>query len=239
MSSAVLEGRDLLKRFRHHRAVDGLTVEFHQGEVTGLLGPNGAGKTTTLYLLAGFLRPTSGEVFLSGRRVTTLPFYRRARLGIHYLPQEPSVFLRTTVAGNLRLALEGLGLPWNGRVNEVLEDLGLDELLGRRVTELSAGERRKVEVARALVTKPSFLLLDEPFLGVDPLTVADLSALIKRLAQGGIGVAICDHNVRDTLRITDRAYLIRTGRLLVEGTPAELLRDQEARAAYLGENFDL
>lgn len=239
MSSVVLEGRDLLKRFRHHRAVDGLTVEFHQGEVAGLLGPNGAGKTTTLYLLAGFLRPTAGEVFLSGRRITTLPFYRRARLGIHYLPQEPSVFLRTTVAGNLRLALEGLGLSWNGRVNEVLEDLGLAGLLGRRVTELSAGERRKVEVARALVTKPSFLLLDEPFLGVDPLTVADLSALIKRLAQGGIGVAICDHNVRDTLRITDRAYLIRAGRLLVEGTPTELLQDQEARAAYLGENFDL
>lgn len=237
--SAVLEGLNLVKRFRHIRAVDGLTVRFHAGEVTGLLGPNGAGKTTTLYLLAGFLRPNAGEVFLSGKRITGLPFHGRARLGIHYLPQEPSVFLRTTVAGNVRLALAGLGLRWNGQVDKVLEELGLRKLLRRRVAELSAGERRKVEVARALVTRPLFLLLDEPFLGVDPLTVQELSQLVRQLAQAGIGVVICDHNVRDTLRLVDRAYLIQAGKLVLEGTPAEIVADARARQSYLGENFVL
>lgn len=228
-----------MKRFRHIRAVDGLSLCFRAGEVTGLLGPNGAGKTTTLYLLAGFLRPNSGEVFLSGRRITALPFHRRARLGIHYLPQEPSVFLRTTVAGNVRLALAGLGLRWNGQVDAVLAELGLQKLLRRRVVELSAGERRKVEVARALVTRPLFLLLDEPFLGVDPLTVQELSHLVRQLAQSGIGVVVCDHNVRDTLRLVDRAYLIRAGKLVLEGTPAEIVADARARQSYLGENFAL
>lgn len=228
-----------MKRFRHILAVDGLSLVFRAGEVTGLLGPNGAGKTTTLYLLAGFLRPTAGEIFLSGRRITHLPFYRRARLGIHYLPQEPSVFLRTTVAGNIRLALNGLGLTWNARVEEVLADLDLVRLLPRRVTELSAGERRKVEVARALVTRPTFLLLDEPFLGVDPLTVAELAVLVRKLAQVGIGIVICDHNVRDTLRIVDRAHLIQAGKTVAEGTPAEIVANPKARAVYLGENFFL
>ncbi len=237
--SAVLEGRDLVKRFRHIRAVDGLSLHFRAGEVTGLLGPNGAGKTTTLYLLAGFLRPNSGEVFLSGKRITGLPFHRRARLGIHYLPQEPSVFLRTTVAGNVQLALAGLGLSWDGQVDAVLEELGLHKLLRRRVVELSAGERRKVEVARALVTRPLFLLLDEPFLGVDPLTVQELSQLVRQLARNGIGVVVCDHNVRDTLRLVDRAYLIQAGKLVLVGTPAELVADARARASYLGENFAL
>ncbi|MCS7216742.1 MAG: LPS export ABC transporter ATP-binding protein [Candidatus Bipolaricaulota bacterium] len=236
---AVLEGLDLVRRFGPIRAVDGLTVRFRAAEVTGLLGPNGAGKTTTLYLLAGFLRPNRGEVFLGGRRITGLPFHRRARLGIHYLPQEPSVFLRTTVAGNVKLALAGLGLRWNGQVDQVLADLGLTGLLRRRVAELSAGERRKVEVARALVTRPLFLLLDEPFLGVDPLTVQDLSRLVRQLAQNGIGVVICDHNVRDTLRLVDRAYLIQAGKLVMEGTPAEIVADARARQSYLGENFVL
>lgn len=228
-----------MKRFRHIRAVDGLSVRFQAGEITGLLGPNGAGKTTTLYLLAGFLRPNRGEVFFSGKRVTPLPFHRRARLGIHYLPQEPSVFLRTTVAGNIRLALAGMGRPWDSRVTEVLSELGLAGLLRRRVTELSAGERRKVEVARALVTSPTFLLLDEPFLGVDPLTIAELSALVRRLARNGIGIVICDHNVRDTLRLVDRAYLIQAGKTVLEGTPAEIVANEQARAIYLGENFSL
>ncbi|MCS7240450.1 MAG: LPS export ABC transporter ATP-binding protein [Candidatus Bipolaricaulota bacterium] len=237
--SVLLEGRHLVKRFRHIRAVDGLSVVFRAGEIAGLLGPNGAGKTTTLYLLAGFLRPTRGEILFRGQKVTTLPFYRRARLGIHYLPQEPSVFLRTTVAGNIRLALAGMKLPWDSRVREVLVDLGLDGLLRRRVTELSAGERRKVEVARALVTHPTFLLLDEPFLGVDPLTVAELSLLVRKLAKNGIGIVICDHNVRDTLRIVDRAYLIQAGKTVLEGAPEEIVADARARAVYLGENFSL
>lgn len=219
--------------------MDGLSLYLQAGKITGLLGPNGAGKTTTLYLLAGFLRPNHGEVYFAGRRITHLPFHRRARLGIHYLPQEPSVFLRTTVAGNIRLALAGMGLRWGGQVMEVLEDLGLAKILGRGVTELSAGERRKVEVARALVARPAFLLLDEPFLGVDPLTVAELSTIVRQLAQNGIGVVICDHNVRDTLRLVDHAYLIQAGKAVTEGTPAEIVADPQARTIYLGENFSL
>ncbi len=237
--SELLEGLDLVRAFGRRRAVDGLTVAFRAGEVTGLLGPNGAGKTTTLYLLVGFLRPTDGSVRLDGREITRLPFFLRARAGVHYLPQEPSVFLRTTVKGNLRLALEGLRLTWNEQVEVVVNELGLTDLLGRPVGKLSAGERRKVEVARALVARPAFLLLDEPFLGVDPLTVAELAALLRRLAHSGIGIAVCDHNVRDTLRITDRAYLIHQGRLLCEGTPDEIVADPQARLAYLGEGFSL
>ncbi len=237
--SELLEGLDLVRAFGRRRAVDGLTVAFRAGEVTGLLGPNGAGKTTTLYLLVGFLRPTDGSVRLDGREITRLPFFLRARAGVHYLPQEPSVFLRTTVKGNLRLALEGLRLTWNEQVEVVVNELGLTDLLGRPVGKLSAGERRKVEVARALVARPAFLLLDEPFLGVDPLTVAELAALLRRLAHSGIGIAVCDHNVRDTLRITDRAYLIHQGGLLCEGTPDEIVADPQARLAYLGEGFSL
>lgn len=237
--SELLEGLDLVRSFGRRRAVDGLTVLFRAGEVTGLLGPNGAGKTTTLYLLVGFLRPTSGTVRLDDRDITRLPFYLRARAGIHYLPQEPSVFLRSTVRGNLRLALEGLRLPWNGQVEAVVGELGLTGLLSRPVGELSAGERRKVEVARALVARPTFLLLDEPFSGVDPLTVAELAALLRRLAGSGIGIAICDHNVRDTLRTTDRTYLIHRGELLCAGTPSEVLANPAARLAYLGEDFSL
>lgn len=237
--SRVLEGRDLVKRFGRKTAVGGLSLSFRAGEVTGLLGPNGAGKTTTFYLLVGFLAPNRGQVFLDGREITGLPFYRRARMGIHYLPQEPSVFLKATVEGNLRLALEGLGARWNEEVDSLLSELGLAELRRRSVAALSAGERRKVELARALVAKPGFLLLDEPFSGVDPLTVAELSGLARRLAEAGIGIAICDHNVRDTLRITDRAYIIHSGRLLLSGTPQEIAADERARRAYLGEDFQL
>lgn len=237
--SGSLEGMDLVRSFGRRRAVDGLSVAFRSGEVTGLLGPNGAGKTTTLYLLVGFLRPTKGSVWLDGREITRQPFYRRARAGIHYLPQEPSVFLRSSVKGNLRLALEGLHLRWNGEVDAVVEELGLKGLLSRSVGKLSAGERRKVEVARALVARPAFLLLDEPFSGVDPLTVGELAGLLRRLAGSGIGIAICDHNVRDTLRITDRAYLVHQGRLLCAGTSDEVLADPQARLAYLGEGFSL
>jgi lipopolysaccharide export system ATP-binding protein len=235
----LLEGVDLVRSFGRHRAVDGLTIVFQAGEVTGLLGPNGAGKTTSFYLLAGFLHPTAGAVRLDGREITRLPFFHRARVGIQYLPQEPSVFLRTSVHGNLRMALEGLRLKWNGQVEGLVGELGLTDLLRRPVGKLSAGERRKVEVARALVARPAFLLLDEPFSGVDPLTVAELAGLLRRLAQSGIGIAVCDHNVRDTLRITDRAYLIHRGQLLCAGTPAEVLANPDARLAYLGEGFSM
>lgn len=228
-----------MRSFGRRQAVDGLTVAFRAGEVTGLLGPNGAGKTTTLYLLVGFLWPTHGAVRLDGQEITCLPFFRRARAGIQYLPQEPSVFLRASVKGNLRLALEGLRRPWNGEVDAVVAELGLTGLVRRPVGKLSAGERRKVEVARALVARPAFLLLDEPFSGVDPLTVAELAGLLRRLAGSGIGIAICDHNVHDTLRITDRAYLIQEGHILCAGSPGEILADPRARVAYLGEGFSL
>ncbi len=234
-----LEGRNLVRAFGPRKAVDGLTVTFRRGEVTGLLGPNGAGKTTTFYMIAGFLRPTSGEVYCHGRRITRLPFFRRARLGIHYLPQEPSVFLRTSVRGNIQLALEGLHMRWNGTVDEVVNELGLRTLLARPVGKLSAGERRKVEIARALVARPTFLLLDEPFSGVDPRTVAELASLLRKLAGAGIGIAVCDHNVRDTLKITDRTYIIHRGKLLLAGTPEEILANPQAREAYLGEAFAL
>jgi lipopolysaccharide export system ATP-binding protein len=235
----LLEGRGLVRRFGRKTAVSGLSLSFRSGEVTGLLGPNGAGKTTTFYLLVGFLAPSSGTVLLDGRDITRLPFYRRARLGIHYLPQEPSVFSRTTVRGNIKLALDGAGCRWDGRVDGLLGKLGLEGLVDRPVTVLSAGERRKVELVRALVAQPAFLLLDEPFSGVDPLTVAELAGLVRELAREGIGISICDHNVRDTLKITDRAYLIHSGRLLLSGTPEELAADPRARQLYLGEDFSL
>ncbi len=238
-SARLVEGRGLVRSFGRYRAVDELDVAFHAGEATGLLGPNGAGKTTTFHLLTGFLRPDAGEVLLDGESITHLPFYERSRRGIHYLPQEPSVFLRTTVRGNLLLALDGLGGRWDAKVGAILEELGLQGFEGRRVARLSAGERRKVEIARALVTQPSFLLLDEPFSGVDPITVAELSSTLQRLAEEGIGIAICDHNVRDTLHITDRAYLIHHGKLLMSGTPKEIVDDPSARVAYLGESFRL
>ncbi|MFO8033683.1 MAG: LPS export ABC transporter ATP-binding protein [Candidatus Bipolaricaulota bacterium] len=238
-SSRLIEGRGLVRSFGRYRAVDGLDLMFHAGEAIGLLGPNGAGKTTTFHLLTGFLQPDAGEVLLDGEPVTHLPFYERARRGIHYLPQEPSVFLRTTVRGNLCLALDGMGARWDEKVDEVLEELGLQGFQRRRVGRLSAGERRKVEIARALVTQPSFLLLDEPFSGVDPITVAELSSTLRRLTEEGIGVAICDHNVRDTLQLTDRAYLIHHGKLLMYGTSEEIVEDPSVRLAYLGEGFRL
>ncbi len=238
-SVRLIEGRGLIRFLGRCRAVDGVDVTFHAGEATGLLGPNGAGKTTTFHLLTGFLRPDGGEVLMDGEQVTHLPFYERARRGVQYLPQEPSVFLRTTVGGNLRLALEGLGSRWDESVDKVLLELGLEGFEGRHVARLSAGERRKVEIARALVTRPSFLLLDEPFSGVDPITVAELSATLRRLTGEGIGIGICDHNVRDTLYITDRAYLIHHGKLLMSGTPEEIVEDPSARVAYLGEGFRL
>jgi len=238
-SDRVIEGQALVRSFGRYRAVDGFDVAFRSGEATGLLGPNGAGKTTTFHLLTGFLRPDSGRVLMDGEPITHLPFYERSRRGIQYLPQEPSVFLRTTVRGNLRLALDGLGMRWDAHVEDVLEELGLKGFEGRRVGRLSAGERRKVEIARALVTQPSFLLLDEPFSGVDPITVAELSATLRRLTADGIGVAICDHNVRDTLQLTDRAYVIHHGRLLMSGTPEQIAEDESARTAYLGSKFSL
>lgn len=236
---ARLEALGLTKRFGRRLVVANLALTFESGKVTGLLGPNGAGKTTTFYLLIGFLRADAGEVLLDGKRIQHLPFFRRAKLGLQYLPQEPSVFSHTTVEGNIRLALEGAGRRWDGAVEAILAELGLRELLRRPALALSAGERRRVEIARALVTSPKFLLLDEPFTGIDPLTIAELQGLLGELARRGIGVVITDHNVRDALRITSFAYLIHEGRIIAQGTPAELLSDPLAKRYYLGPDFSL
>lgn len=238
----VLEGRDLRKRYGQRWVVNGVTVQVRQGEVVGLLGPNGAGKTTTFYMLMGFIVPNGGQVFLDSQEITPLPMYRRARLGISYLPQEPSVFRKLTVEENILLVLEMQGVPPKPRrqIAEVLmEELNLTKVKGNLGQELSGGERRRVEIARALATNPKFLLLDEPFTGVDPIAVEDLQRAIAQLKQKGIGILITDHNVRETLRITDRSYILSEGIIRTHGTPQEIVNDPLARRYYLGESFEL
>ena len=234
-----LEATGLTKRFGKRQVIVDLNIAFESGKIFGLLGPNGAGKTTTFYLLVGFLSANRGRVYLDGNRIDHLPFFRRARLGIQYLPQEPSIFSHTTVRGNIQLALEGARRRWDGGVEEIVDELGLRALLKRPALALSAGERRRVEIARALVTSPKFLLLDEPFTGVDPLTISELQILLGDLSRRGIGVVITDHNVRDALKITAYAYLIHEGRIIAQGTPEELLEDPLAKRYYLGEDFSL
>ncbi len=222
--------------------VDGVSLELAAGEVVGLLGPNGAGKTTTFYMLVGLVRPDSGSVEVGGVDVTEQPMYRRARMGISYLPQEASVFRRLTVEENLFGVLELLGIPWpeaNARVCRLLEEFGLDKVRRQRGDTLSGGERRRVEIARALVTEPRFLLLDEPFAGIDPITVLDVQRLIRHLRQRGYGILITDHNVRDTLKITDRASIIKDGKVFASGDPGTLAVDPLVRQVYLGEEFQL
>ena len=237
-----LEARDLVKEYRHRAVVDGVSLALDGGEVVGLLGPNGAGKTTTFYMLVGLVQPDGGSVWLGGEDVTALPMYRRARLGISYLPQEASVFRRLSVEENLFGVLELLGVPWEQadlRVAELLEEFGLDRLRHQRADTLSGGERRRLEIARALVTEPRFLLLDEPFAGIDPITVLDVQRLIRHLRQKGYGILITDHNVRDTLKITDRASIIKDGKVFASGDPETLARDPLVRQVYLGEEFEL
>jgi lipopolysaccharide export system ATP-binding protein len=240
--TATLEGRDLRKRYGQRWVVNGVTIYVRQGEVVGLLGPNGAGKTTTFYMLTGFILPNSGHVFLEGREITHLPMYRRARMGISYLPQEPSVFRKLTVEENILLVLEMQGVPPKQRreiAERLLEEMNLTKVRRNLGQSLSGGERRRVEIARALATNPKFLLLDEPFTGVDPLAVEDLQRIIAQLRQRGIGILITDHNVRETLRITDRSYIISEGIIRTHGTPQEIVNDPIARRYYLGESFEL
>lgn len=234
-----LEGERLVKRYNRVAVVDSLSLSAEPGRITGLLGPNGAGKTTTFHLIIGFIPADGGSVRFDGREISRLPFYKRARLGIGYLPQEPSVFTRATVAGNLDMALE-----WGGsdrervaRREELLSELGLAGLRHRPAGTLSSGERRRLEIARALATAPRYILLDEPFSGIDPISIADLKREIVSLRDRGIGVIITDHNVRDTLSITDFSYLIDRGRLIASGTSEEILADPLARRVYLGEEF--
>jgi lipopolysaccharide export system ATP-binding protein len=217
-------------------------LEIQQGEVVGLLGPNGAGKTTTFYILVGLARPDYGRVLLDGEDITDLPMYLRARNGISYLPQEPSVFRKLTVEENLLAVLETLSVTpeqRRDRVEELLAQMGLEGVRSSHAYVLSGGERRRLEIARSLVLLPSFVLLDEPFAGIDPLTVVDIQKIIADLSEAGIGVLITDHNVRDTLAVTNRAYIISEGKILASGTPVELSANADVRRIYLGEGFRL
>jgi lipopolysaccharide export system ATP-binding protein len=237
-----LQAAELRKAYRGRKVVDDVTLEIRQGEVVGLLGPNGAGKTTTFYILVGLARPDYGRVLLDGEDITDLPMYLRARGGISYLPQEPSVFRKMTVEGNLLAVLETLSLTpeqRRERVEELLAQMGLEGVRYSRAYVLSGGERRRLEIARSLVLSPSFVLLDEPFAGIDPLTIMDIQKIIADLSASGIGVLVTDHNVRDTLAVTSRAYIITGGKILAAGTPAELAANPDVRRTYLGEDFRL
>jgi lipopolysaccharide export system ATP-binding protein len=236
----VLQTRDITKTYRGRKVVNDVSISLQQGEVVGLLGPNGAGKTTSFYMIVGLITPDSGEVLLDGEDIKDLPMYERARRGVSYLPQEPSVFRRLSVEENLLAILESL--PMNGRerrdrASQLIEQLGLEKVRRSKGYMLSGGERRRVEIARSLVIEPSFLLLDEPFSGIDPIQVIELQKIIFDLKQAGIGILVTDHNVRETLAVTDRAYIINNGSIFRAGSPDELGRDPEVKRVYLGENF--
>ena len=232
----------LVKTFGERRVVDGVNIRFAAGEVVGLLGPNGAGKTTTFYMIVGLITATSGRVRLDGADLTNLRMHQRARHGIGYLPQEPSVFRKLSVEENILAIVEAIGVPRRERAARVqahLAELNLQHLGRQKAYTLSGGERRRLEIARALVTRPKFLLMDEPFAAIDPISVAEVQKIILQLKARGIGVVITDHNVRETLRVVDRAYLIHKGRVLAEGTGEFLIQDEQARKFYLGEDFNL
>ncbi len=231
-----LEGRELVKRYGGRAVVDRLSLVVEPGQIVGLLGPNGAGKTTTFSLIMGFMSADHGSVLLDGADISSLPFYRRARLGIGYLPQEPSVFTKATVRQNLDMALEGAASPEAHR-DRLLDEFHLTSLADQLAGSLSSGERRRLEIARSLSKSPRYVLLDEPFSGIDPISIANLQAEIRSLKERGIGIIITDHNVRDTLTITDFAYLIDRGKQVTAGTPPQVVADPAARRVYLGEAF--
>ncbi len=238
----VLVASGLVKIYNKRKVVDGVSLEIRPGEVVGLLGPNGAGKTTTFYLIVGLIRPQEGKIFLDGEEITSLPMYQRARRGISYLPQEPSVFRKLTVEENIMAVLETLELPGHQareRLKVLLEELDIAHLAKAKAYTLSGGERRRVEITRSLVTRPMFMLLDEPFAGIDPITVGEIQKIVAGLKERGIGVVISDHNVRDTLKICDRAYILNEGRILEEGDPERIASSDAARKCYLGEEFRL
>jgi lipopolysaccharide export system ATP-binding protein len=237
-----LVAQGLVKRFRNRLVVDRVSVDIQRGEVVGLLGPNGAGKTTSFYMIVGLLQPEGGRIFLEGEEITALPMYQRCRKGMGYLPQESSVFRKLTVEENLLAILETLDLAEHerrARLRVLLAELDLTRLAQSRAYTLSGGERRRLEITRALVTSPRYLLLDEPFTGIDPIAIGDIQEIVARLKERGIGVLITDHNVRETLAITDRAYILYHGKILAAGTAAELAQNPVAREIYLGEKFSL
>lgn len=237
-----LRARDLKKSFAKRTVVNGVDIEVHSGEVVGLLGPNGAGKTTTFYMVVGLCRPDNGEVFIDDTNITAFPMYLRARGGISYLPQEPSVFRRLTVRQNLLAVLEARELPADERniiMDRLMAELKISHIAHIKGYALSGGERRRVEIARALATDPNFILLDEPFAGIDPIAVIDIQNIIGGLRTRGIGVLISDHNVRETLGVCDRAYILNEGQVLEHGDPKEISESPTAREIYLGEKFSL
>jgi len=235
-----LEARALTKLYGGRKVVSGVDLEIRPGEVVGLLGPNGAGKTTTFYMIVGLIRPDDGRIFLDAEEITRDPMYVRARKGINYLPQEPSVFRKLTVKENILAILETLDIDREERKNrlqQLLGELDLTGLASSKAYSLSGGERRRVEITRALVTSPRFILLDEPFAGIDPLAVADIQKIIQKLKSKGIGVIISDHNVRETLSVCDRAYILNEGTVLIEGLPDMIAESKIARKFYLGDDF--
>lgn len=237
-----LEARNIVKKYRSRTVVNDVSFEVNQGEIVGLIGPNGAGKTTSFYTVVGLIRPYSGEVLLDGQSIQKMPMFKRAQLGIGYLAQEASVFRKLSVEDNIKGVLEMTKLSKTeqaARLEELLEEFGLTRIRSTRGDLLSGGERRRTEIARALATKPKFILLDEPFAGVDPIAVEDIQSIVAGLKKKNIGILITDHNVQETLAITDRTYLMFEGKILKSGTAEELAADEQVRRVYLGQNFEL
>lgn len=237
-----IQTQELVKTYNKRRVVDRVSISVNQGEIVGLLGPNGAGKTTTFYMITGLVNPDSGDIVLDSKVITPLPMYKRARLGLGYLAQEASVFRNLTVRQNLEAVLEFYPVTKKEireRADQLIEEFSLTKVASTKGFSLSGGERRRTEIARALITNPAFLLLDEPFAGVDPIAVEDIQAIVSKLVKKNIGILITDHNVHETLAITDRAYLLFEGKILKEGTAIELAEDEEARKLYLGNQFTL
>ncbi|MBW2064951.1 MAG: LPS export ABC transporter ATP-binding protein [Deltaproteobacteria bacterium] len=238
----VLEARNLVKIYNHKRVVDRIDIRVTRKEIVGLLGPNGAGKTTTFYMIIGLARPDEGSIHLDGADITHDPMYLRARKGINYLAQEPSVFRKLTVEENLLVIMESLNIPsheMRDRAMKLLSELNIDHLAKQKAASLSGGERRRLEITRALVTEPRFMLLDEPFAGIDPLALNDIKEIIRHLKERGIGIIISDHNVRETLNVCDSAYIINQGRILEHGDPEKIVNSKVARDVYLGNDFNL
>jgi len=238
----ILSAQSLYKKYKHRMVVNSISIQVKQGEIVGLLGPNGAGKTTTFYMTVGLIEPYDGNVYLDKKDITKAPMYERARAGIGYLPQESSIFRGLTVEENLMAIAQMLPISKKQRkekVDSLLEDFGLTRLRKQLSTTLSGGEKRRCEIARALVNEPKFLLLDEPFVGIDPITVADIQKIIYGLKDKGLGILITDHNVRETLEIIDRAYIVCKGQILIEGSANDLINSEEARKVYLGDNFKM
>jgi lipopolysaccharide export system ATP-binding protein len=238
----ILSAVELFKKYKYRMVVNGISINVRGGEIVGLLGPNGAGKTTTFYMTVGLIKPYDGNIYLDNQEITQWPMYKRAKAGIGYLPQEMSVFRGLSVEDNIRAIAQILDMPYDEqekKVSELLEDFGLSKLRSQMSMTLSGGEKRRLEIARALISNPKFLLLDEPFVGIDPITINSIQKIIKNLRDRGLGILITDHNVRETLEIIDRAYIIYDGKILLEGNAKELIENPQAKKVYLGNDFKI